>query len=81
MKIVRLFQVAVISNKIITIVTKLFLGATCLGLISACSSPAQQVAAPLTLAVPTELTPKTYTTPTGVTITPYDIEPIVRKSL
>lgn len=49
-------------------------------LISACStSPPQAIVTPTSIIQ--EAKPQRYTTPTGVTIIPYDIEPIMRKSL
>lgn len=59
---------------------QLSLIASVTGLITACSSPQPVISAP-PVVVPSMAKPQSYTTPTGVTITPYDIEPIIRQSL
>jgi hypothetical protein len=68
--------VAAIINKIF----QLSLVSGYLLFLNACSPPPTAVIV-TPLPTPKDVTPKTYTTPTGVTIIPYDIEPIIRKPL
>lgn len=76
MKILRSFQVAVMDNKILTI-------SLCgsLFLLSACQSEPVAIEKTIVQPTPQLSVPQPYTTPSGVTIIPYDLEPITRKSL
>lgn len=64
---------AAIINKLV----KLSLMSSCVAWLCACSS--QPVAT--TVAPAATSKPQIYTSPTGVIITPYDVEPIIRQSL
>ncbi len=74
--IMRSSPVVVMSNKYFCLI---WLG--CSLLLSACQSQPIKSAVPIVEVQPVVVAPERYTTPTGVTIIPYDVEPIIQKSL
>ncbi|GEM_PF-6264799 len=69
------FQVVVMGNKML----KMGLCSTVF-LLSACQSQPVELPTTVINTAPVVI-PQPYTTPSGVTIIPYDVEPIIQKSL